>query len=43
MQWTPGGSDQDIEDRRDDSGGGGRLAVLGVCTSALEACWLSES
>jgi predicted metalloprotease len=23
MQWTPGGSDQDIEDRRDDSGGGG--------------------
>jgi len=25
MQWTPGGSDQDIEDRRDDSGGGGRF------------------
>src|SRR6266481_4365280 len=23
MQWTPGGSDQDIEDRRDDSSGGG--------------------
>ena len=23
MQWTPGGSDQDIEDRRNDSGGGG--------------------
>lgn len=22
MEWTPGGSDQDIEDRRDDSGGG---------------------
>jgi uncharacterized protein len=23
MQWTPGGSDEDIEDRRDQSGGGG--------------------
>ena len=23
MQWTPGGSDSDIEDRRSDSGGGG--------------------
>jgi uncharacterized protein len=23
MQWTPGGSDEDIEDRRDASGGGG--------------------
>ncbi len=23
MEWTPGGSDQDIEDRRDESGGGG--------------------
>jgi predicted metalloprotease len=23
MQWTPGGSDEDIEDRRDDRGGGG--------------------
>src|SRR5690348_3883467 len=23
MQWTPGGSGEDIEDRRDESGGGG--------------------
>ena len=23
MQWTPGGSSEDIEDRRDASGGGG--------------------
>ena len=23
MRWTPGGESQDIEDRRDDSGGGG--------------------
>ena len=29
MRWTPGGSDQDIEDRRDDSGGGGRLGGFG--------------
>ena len=29
MQWTPGGSDQDIEDRRDESGGGGRLGGFG--------------
>jgi predicted metalloprotease len=29
MQWTPGGSDQDIEDRRDDSGGGGRFGGFG--------------
>jgi predicted metalloprotease len=29
MQWTPGGSDKDIEDRRDDSGGGGRFGGFG--------------
>jgi len=23
MRWTPGGSSEDIEDRRDQSGGGG--------------------
>jgi len=29
MRWTPGGSDQDIEDRRDDSGGGGGFGGFG--------------
>src|SRR2546423_3671052 len=29
MQWTPGGSDQDIEDRRGESGGGGRFGGFG--------------
>src|SRR5260370_43356 len=29
MQWTPGGADQDIEDRRDDSGGGGQFGGFG--------------
>jgi uncharacterized protein len=29
MQWTPGGSSDDIEDRRDDSGGGGGFGFGG--------------
>jgi len=29
MQWTPGGSDQDIEDRCDESGGSGRFGGFG--------------
>jgi predicted metalloprotease len=29
MQWTPGGSDQDIEDRRGESGGGRRSGGIG--------------
>ncbi len=39
MEWTPGGTSQDIEDRRDDSGGGGAsfggggfgVGHLGIC------------
>src|SRR5262252_697984 len=30
MRWTPGGSSEDIEDRRDESGGGGGLRVGGL-------------
>ena len=30
MRWTPGGESQDIEDRRDDSGGGGGLQFGGM-------------
>ncbi len=30
MQWTPGGSSNDIEDRRDDSGGGGFGGLSGT-------------
>ncbi len=42
MQWTPGGSDEDIEDRRDQSGGGGgggfgggRLGLGGILIVGL--------
>jgi len=30
MKWTPGGESQDIEDRRDDSGGGGGFQFGGM-------------
>src|SRR3977135_4020267 len=30
MRWTPGGESQDIEDRRDDSGGGGGFQFGGM-------------
>lgn len=30
MQWTPGGSGEDIEDRRDESGGGGGFGGGGI-------------
>ncbi len=30
MEWTPDGSNQDIEDRRDESGGGGGFGGFGV-------------
>ena len=30
MRWTPGGESQDIEDRRDDSGGGGGFNFGGI-------------
>ena len=29
MQWTPGGTSDDIEDRRDEGGGGGGGPVFG--------------
>ncbi len=29
MKWTPGGSDEDVEDRRDESGGGGGGGIGG--------------
>jgi len=30
MKWLPGGESQDIEDRRDDSGGGGGFQFGGM-------------
>src|ERR1700720_4358054 len=30
MRWTPGGSSNDVEDRRDESGGGGGFQVGGI-------------
>ena len=30
MKWTPGGESQDVEDRRDESGGGGGFQFGGM-------------
>jgi hypothetical protein len=35
MKWTPGGTSQNVEDRRGQTGGGGGLAAVG-CGSGWE-------
>jgi hypothetical protein len=47
MEWTPGGTSRDVEDRRDDGGGGGfggiHLGIGGTIILGLLGIWLHGS